>query len=55
MISDIRELNANIKEHMAENGFAEYNLVFALLNDLDTRLTLVEFTNGDITYDALSE
>lgn len=55
MINDILTLNSSIKSDMTEHGFAEYDLVFALLNDLDTRLTLVEFTNGAITYDALSE
>ncbi len=55
MINDIRVLNSTLKADMSEHGFAEYNLVFALLNDLDTRLTLVEFTNGEISYDALRE
>ena len=52
-MESIRKFNREIRDSMRFNGFASYSVVFQLLNDIDDELTLVEFNNGVITYNAV--
>ncbi|MBO5998442.1 MAG: hypothetical protein J6P87_02005 [Lachnospiraceae bacterium] len=53
MQDDIRSANNRMRIVLNENGHENYDLIYALLNDIDTEYTLYEVMNGIVTYAAV--
>ena len=53
MQDDIRSYNNHMRIVLNENGHESYDLIYALLNDINTEYTLYEVMNGVVTYAAV--